>query len=622
MCGIAGVIGSNINISTDNIKKLDQIINHRGPDFQNYLINKNYFLYHARLSIIDLRNVSNQPMLSSDKKFLIIFNGEIYNYVELKKKIKNYNFKTNSDTEVILAAYKKWGKKCLDKLAGAFSFLIYDIKKKETFFARDRFGQKPFFFNKTNSHFKFASEIKGLIALGLRPKENKKIWHNYLINGITDETEETFFQKVKQLLPGHYGLLNSRNQLKIFEWYNLKKKIKLNKDSKNKNIKKKILSRLKDSIKKCSRADVPISVSLSGGLDSAILFSIHAKNNFARNKPKSFSVSFGKDFSEKKYIDLTTNKFKAHTNHINFSINDWIKSINPSIWHLESPSGGLITCALSKIYHHINKSGYKVVQDATGLDEIFGGYEYHHLLYLNKLKNNSNKNFLNEMKNFCENWNYKPPKALEKITKLTNKIPKTIDSYNLINNSLYNEKFVKKYHNNNKEILDLKKSFVHFIQNSKIPRNNRLKDRLSMAFGLELRLPFLENDLVEYGLSLQDYMYFINGRSKSILRESVKGILDNKVRLAKKFSIQSPQNIWFKNKFFVEFFDEIINSESFKSREIYNVKKVKKVWKNFLNSKKNNTSFHLWQIINYEIWNRIFIDNNPLEKKYKFNYEI
>ena len=145
MCGIAGAIGPNINISTTNIEKLNQVIKHRGPDFQNYLINKNFFFYHARLSIIDLRNISNQPMFSSDKKLLIIFNGEIYNYIELKNKIKNYEFKTNSDTEVILAAYKKWGKNCLNKLSGAFSFLIYDIKKKRLFLLEIDLDKSPFF---------------------------------------------------------------------------------------------------------------------------------------------------------------------------------------------------------------------------------------------------------------------------------------------------------------------------------------------------------------------------------------------------------------------------------------------------------------------------------------------
>ena len=291
MCGIAGSIGKNIDVKRYNLVKLDETLNHRGPDHQNYLLQKNFFLYHARLSIIDLRKVSNQPMFSSDKKLLITFNGEIYNYLELRDKIKNYRFKTKSDTEVILAAYKKWGKKCLDKLSGAFAFTIYDLDKKEAFFARDRFGQKPFFYSRFNNQFNFSSEVKGLLALGLIPKENKKAWHNYLVNGIIDEDENTLFSNVKQLLPGCCGVLNSRNELKIFRWYNLKSNVKKN-NSSLEEAKDKILFHLNNSIEKCSRADVPISVSLSGGLDSAILFSLHKKNNLAKNKPKSFSLTF------------------------------------------------------------------------------------------------------------------------------------------------------------------------------------------------------------------------------------------------------------------------------------------------------------------------------------------
>lgn len=619
MCGIAGSIGKNVKVSKFNIKQLNDTLNHRGPDFQNYLLNRDYFFYHSRLSIIDLRNISNQPMYSSDKRLLIVFNGEIYNYIELRKKIKNYKFKTKSDTEVILAAYKNWGKSFINKLSGAFSFLIYDFKKKETFFARDRFGQKPFFYSRVNNHFNFASEVKGLLALGVVAKENKKAWHNYLVKGIIDENENTLFSGVKQLLPGNCGVLNSRNELKIFRWYNLKSNIKKS-NSSIEEAKSNILYHLKDSIEKCSRADVPISVSLSGGLDSAILYSMHKKYKLAKNKPKSFSLMFGKDFSEKKYINLTSKKFNSKTNYINFTINDWINSINPSLWHLESPSGGLMNCAFSKMNYEIKKMGYKVVQDATGLDEIFGGYEYHHLLYLYKLKKLSSEKFNSELNLFCENWNYKKIQALKKISNLTNHIPKTIDSYNLINKLLYEKKFLNSYKYKSKQILNLKSSLSYFIQNSKIPRNNRLKDRISMAFGLELRLPFLEHELIEYGLSLKEDFYFLNGKSKSILRETMKGTLNNKVRTSKKFSIQSPQNDWFKNKLFIDYFDEIINSDSFRSRSYYNLNNLKKLWNNFKKNKKNNTSFFLWQIINYEIWCRIFIDNNSLEKTHKFNY--
>ena len=148
MCGIAGSIGKNVKVSKFNIKQLNDTLYE--VRFSKYLLNRDYFFYHSRLSI-SLRNISNQPMYSSDKRLLIVFNGEIYNYIELRKKIKNYKFKTKSDTEVILAAYKNWGKSFINKLSGAFSFLIYDFKKKETFFARDRFGQKPFFYSRVNS---------------------------------------------------------------------------------------------------------------------------------------------------------------------------------------------------------------------------------------------------------------------------------------------------------------------------------------------------------------------------------------------------------------------------------------------------------------------------------------
>ena len=237
-----------------------------------------------------------------------------------------------------------------------------------------------------------------------------------------------------------------------------------------------------------------------------------------------------------------------------------------------------------------------------------------------KLKKLSSEKFNSELNLFCENWNYKKIQALKKISNLTNHIPKTIDSYNLINKLLYEKKFLNSYKYKSKQILNLKSSLSYFIQNSKIPRNNRLKDRISMAFGLELRLPFLEHELIEYGLSLKDDFYFLNGKSKSILRETMKGTLNNKVRTSKKFSIQSPQNDWFKNKLFIDYFDEIINSDSFRSRSYYNLNNLKKLWNNFKKNKKNNTSFFLWQIINYEIWCRIFIDNNSLEKTHKFNY--
>ena len=384
MCGIAGSFGRKLHINQKDILNLNKALMHRGPDYQNYVREKQIFFYHARLSIIDIRNISHQPMYSSDKSLLIVFNGEIYNYIELKNKLSTYNFKTKSDTEVILAAYKKWGKECLDKLSGAFSFCIYDMKKKNIFFARDRFGQKPFFYCKNKEVFNFASEVKGLIALGYKPLPNRSSWHDYLINGQTDEKSDTFFKGVKQLLPGEFGILDSKNNLKIQRWYDLKKKIKKNIQTYDETLNE-IFEKLKKSVEICSRADVPVALSLSGGLDSSTLFSIQNKFNYTKYSPKAYSIDFGKDFSEKKYINLTTSRYNQKSKLINFTCDDWIKSIKPSIWSLESPSGGLMNCAATKMNFQIKKDGFKVVQDGTGLDEIFGGYEYHHLMYLNEI---------------------------------------------------------------------------------------------------------------------------------------------------------------------------------------------------------------------------------------------
>ena len=621
MCGIAGIVGINTLIDNNTINKLSSVLNHRGPDFQNFIKDKNLFLFHARLSIIDLNKRSNQPMFCNKKKLLIVFNGEIYNYVELKKELFGYNFKTTSDTEVILAAYERWGRKCLDKFYGAFAFCIYDLSKKTTFFARDRFGQKPFFFLNDKKTFKFSSEIKGLIALGYKPSPNEKIWHDYLVHAKTDESNSTFFKDIFQLLPGECGLLNNKNELKIERWYSLKDKIKFN-QNKTINSKLEIKKKLIESISNCSRADVPIAISLSGGLDSSILFSLHNKFNILKTLPKSYSVIFGKDFSEKKFIDLTTGYYKKKSKFVNFSLNDWISSIKPSIYFLESPAGGLMNCALAKINHKIKQDNFKVMQDATGLDEIFGGYEYHHLLYLNELKNTNVDKFEINFHLYLKNWQIKKSTALKKLRELNNQKNKSIDGYDLNSYPIFNKQFLKtykkKYSNKNN---NLKESLIDYVQLSKIPRNNRLKDRISMAFGVELRLPFLEHELIELGLSLDPDSYFMKGRSKAILRESVKNIVEEKVRVQKKFSIQSPQNYWIKEKIFIKYFEEILFSESLASRNFFDIQFLKKIWKNFLENENNETSFFLWQVINLEEWFRVFIDKDSLNTKYKFNFK-
>ncbi len=610
MCAISGIIGKNLNFSEININRILNSLKHRGPDFSSFVKLNSAILMHNRLSIIDINNRSNQPFFSEDNNLVIVFNGEIYNYLELKEELKNsYNFKTKSDTEVLLAAYYKWGRSFLDKLQGAFAFCIYDKKKKTAFFARDRFGQKPLFFWQNNKNLYFSSEIKGLLASGYKACANRAMWGRYLINADTDDTRETFFKDIIQLLPGQTAEYRE-DKLKIQTWYKLSEKINLEKNRDNyKKAKNKILELLYNSIEITSRSDARMSISLSGGLDSNLLMSLFSQKNFIKKFPAIYSINFGKSFSEKKQIEKSLFYLSKKCAHIEFYPTDFLDQIQSLIFSLESPAGGLMNCGLYKMYEEVSKKKIKVILDSTGLDEIFGGYEVHHLMFLNNLEKNNYDKFNKNINYFSKHWGIRKADIKKKMKNLKSGRFLSIDGYNLTKN-IVEKDLLEEFLNSNFEEnnIDIKKSLVNYIQNTKIPRNNRLKDRSSMAYGLELRLPFLEHKLVEYALSLPENFYFLFGRSKSILRDSVKGLMDNEIRLEKKFSIQTPQTNWLVLEPIKSFVDNIINSKSLESRNLFDIKLVKHEWKNFLKGS-HPTSFFIWQIINCELWFRTFIDN-------------
>ena len=628
MCAISGIIGKNLDFNLNKIKKIKKILNHRGPDYSGHIYTKNAILIHNRLSIIDLEKRANQPFESKNKSKILVFNGEIYNFIEIKKELKRLNlrFTTNSDTEVLLMAYEKWGIDCVNKFEGMFAFAIYDLKKKKAFFARDRFGQKPIFFWKKRNKIHFASEIKGLIAAGYSPKPNLSTWFDYLYFGATDHSRDTFFKDIFQLLPGELATYDFNKGFKIKKWYNFKKIIKKFKTKKINNIKNEITKTSYNAVRINSRSDVPISIALSGGLDSSLLMSLSYNKNFLNSKPKCYSIKFENKHSEKEYIDASTKFYNFKSNFINFRQKDFIKSIIPSIWHLESPSGGLMNSAMAKLCHAIKKDKIKVTLDGTGIDEGFGGYELHHLQYLYYLKKNKDPKFVISLKLFMKNWNIKKKAELKKINDLKKLDAKSVDGYKYVNNNILDNKFVSLNKNNIKNFkldklskLDVKNSLCEYIQDTKVPRNCRLLDRVSMAFGVEMRFPFLEHSFLETGLKLDPKAYFLYGRSKSIVRETFKKIIAPKTRKAKKFTIQSPQNDWLRQEPMSSFILRLIKSDKFAQRGIFNKKKVLTAFAKF---KKGNskTSFFIWQVINTEIWFQIFIDKKFDLNKLKFKF--
>ena len=301
MCGISGIINFNQkSVKEEELILMMQKMKHRGPDDDGVFLENNVGFAFVRLSILDLTSAGHQPMFSQDNRYVIVFNGEVFNYIEIREELKfKYQFVTGTDTEVVLAAYQEWGESCLDKFNGMFAFVIYDTMTKKIFGARDRYGIKPLYYYQDKNKFIFASEIKSILPLLTEVKANDKIIYDYLIFNRTDHTEETFFCDIKKLQHGFYFIIDERN-ISFKKWYDIFDKVK-----KTKFISPKEYRELfNDSLKLRLRADVPVGVSLSGGIDSSTIVSSLVKD-FDLVDLNTFSVVFGKNEStdESEFID-------------------------------------------------------------------------------------------------------------------------------------------------------------------------------------------------------------------------------------------------------------------------------------------------------------------------------
>ena len=570
MCGFIFYYNKT-DINKNDVKKLklvSSLIKHRGPDYKKIFNQKKIFACHYRLSIQDTNKRSNQPFFSKDKRYMLLYNGEIYNFKEIKLKIKKkYNFTTSSDTEVLLASYIIYGKKVFKYLKGMFSFLIYDSLKDSIVFSRDHLGQKPLYFYKDKRSIFFSSEIKPIqkfFNLNLNDNEIK----NYLLTNNYGYSRETFFQEINQVNAGEYGTLklsNSKNEEFKFKQFFSKTNLKYSK-SKNSNRFNKNLIRITNQH---LISDTSIGICLSSGLDSrsicAILFYlkkisilkiayfIHFKNF---DLEKSDVVKFCK------YFDI---KYKI----INIIPRDVIKMFNESIVVNEAPLGGIMNIGLIKLFKQAKKDNIKVLLGGYGLDECLGGYD---ILNPNlKLKNIINLKYTlidgTKLSNFRFIRNYNKRKQVGEFLRNTN---------NLIH-----------------------KFQLDMIFKYKIPRTMHMIDRASMSSSIEFRNPYVDSRFIEASLSLDKDKYYDNSLGKMPMRNFLmSNIKFYNHWFIKKKTIQSPQTNWLKNKILVQWIDKIIFSKNlYKKNKYLKKKEVQLYWKRF---KKNKINFGLpiWQIIN------------------------
>ncbi|MEO6812539.1 MAG: asparagine synthase (glutamine-hydrolyzing) [Ginsengibacter sp.] len=578
MCGIAGIISLNKNeITKQRLKTMTDVIAHRGPDGEGQWIseNGNVGLGHRRLSIIDLSHYADQPMHYMGR-YTIVFNGEIYNYLELKNTLlkKGYSFKTKSDTEVLMALYDKEKENSLQFLDGMFSFAIYDSELNEIFVARDRFGEKPFFYSyKSGEYFLFASEMKSLWAGGIEKKVNNLMLFNYISKGYLqdpDDQAKTFFDNCSRLPHSHYLKL-SLNDLSI----SIKRYYDINKNAIDFTIteaqaKEKFHDLFYTSVNRRLRSDVPVGSSLSGGLDSSLVVCvIDELKKGTTQRQETFSAVFpGFEKDERKYMDYVIAKTNVSPHFVTPDDEGMIKELEKLCWHQEEPFGGGSIYVQYCVMRLAKEKKVPVLLDGQGADEILAGYpmyvstffrdlelhykghykdEINHYKKLN-LTNHANSVFSKDAEYYVRKWF---PDYIYNLKKLKTNIEHKKDK--VINNDFFNSHISGLYKGNSEAGNSLNNALYRSTMGGDLQTLLRYADRNSMANSREVRLPFLYHELVDFLFTLPPYFKIHNGWTKWIMREASTNVLPETIQWRlDKIGYEPPQKKWFENPLLTE----------------------------------------------------------------------
>jgi asparagine synthase (glutamine-hydrolysing) len=567
MCGIAGIINSRplegnkerTSLSRQTLLDMSAALRHRGPDAENIFINSSGTagLGHCRLAIIDLSEAASQPMRYLDR-YTIIHNGEIYNYIELKDELlkKGYSFRTLSDTEIILAAYDHYGEECVDHFDGMFAFAIWDEKEQELFAARDRFGEKPFYYSFQNDQLIFASEIKALWSAGVERKFNLQMLFNFITIGYTDNPgrpDETFYENIFRLPAAsilYYSSLT--NELVVEKYWDIDISVQNKKISDNEAIEQ-FTDLFSTSVNRRLRSDVAIGTSLSGGLDSSSVVATvsHLTSHVSLS---SFTAAFpGFEKDESRFAAAVARKFNLHSHFVVLKADDMINDWEKFLYYQEEPFGSASAYAQYKVYELAKHQGIKVLLDGQGADEILAGYTRYYKWYWQelfqkrKLVRSKELTAAGEM-GVEEKFTFK-----NIIASLVPDIASVILERQYLVNALRHEDLTKDFIR-----LQSKEAYyatpTNFNLNGVLYFNTcihgleellRIADRNSMAHGRETRLPFLSHELVTFIFSLPPHFKIRNAWTKWILRQTMTDKLPaDIVWRKKKVGFEPPQKEW------------------------------------------------------------------------------
>ena len=619
MCSINGVYNhQSIEDVENKVKQMNSLTKHRGPDFTDVYLDSSVCLGHNRLAIIDLDSKSNQPFISNDENLVLAYNGEIYNFLELKKQLsKSYKFKTESDTEIIIAAYHLWGINMVAKFNGMFSFALWDKKNEQFFLCRDRLGIKPLYYSEYQESIIFSSSIKAINQYYLNKTSiNKDDFVDFLRFG-TVHSPNTFLNEIKSLERASY-LIASNEETKIVEYWNLFSGSSLiNKEEPKIKIKKLLL----DSVEKRMMSDVPFGVFLSGGIDSSIL--VAAASKVSTKNINTFSIVFKeKSFDERKYSRIMASNYKTNHFELELTPEDILHQIEEPFKFMDHPSvDGINTFFISKKVH---EKGFKIALSGAGSDELFAGYPVFKQVF--ELENKKwLYSFPPQLRNLFGKLLIKQKKSLksEKMAEILNlkllQLPYFYPTFRKIftNDSISKLTDIRNISCENypfkwgiSEIDSKKRGFSYpliskvsaleietYLQNVLL----RDSDQMGMANSLEIRVPFLDHHLVEYVLSLPNELKYPTS-PKKLLIDSTKGWIPDEIIYRKKMGFVLPWESWMKNELRSFCEESIINLDHYPA---FNMTRVNSLWKNFLNGNPKANWIQVWSLVVLGKWTSI-----------------
>ena len=657
MCGIAGIFSpAGKPVESRLLVKMTNSLRHRGPDDEGYILahtasasaqpfrgadtisaithpnindrailgrNSNLGLGWRRLSIIDLSPTGHQPMSNADQSIWIVFNGEIYNYIELRSELatKGFVFRTQSDTEAIIHAYSAWGQDCVDHLNGMWSFALYDALNKRLFCARDRFGIKPFYYYWDGTTFRFASEIKALLESEEIPRRaNSAIVYDYLAHRLLDHTDQTFFASILQLPSGH-ALRLDLSGLRTHEYYTLGYNPELGHFDEHdaRRFADEFRERFTDSIRLHLRTDVTLGSCLSGGLDSSSIVCtsnqlIFGKEGVSRtivgDRQKTFTAtSSDARFSEEQFVQSVIQQTQANPYFIEPTSESLLADLPAFVRAHDEPVISTSMYAQWNVMKLASQNNVKVLLDGQGGDELLGGYRWHFPVFHGQmLKGMRLRDLYSELRSAhkvtgLSAMNLLTPVALKVAKHL---VPQALQGNLLDVSAYFGPDFAARRSRHSallqKSDFNLQQRLWEEETRLNMQQLLHYEDRNSMAFSIEARVPFIEYRLIEFVMKVPAVYKIHNGWSKYLLRRAMEGLLPKDIQWRRdKMGFVTPEETWIQD--LRPHFVRLIRQEAFRSARFANMKKF---IDHFDRGSISLPSSDIWRFLNLEFWMREF----------------